>query len=79
MAFGCALCLLCLLIIPDDGAQASQFASTPWPLPMVTIVVLIGTRVQLLFGKLLHTSLTIPAVLVAHHIGGKGNKHVDKA
>jgi hypothetical protein len=43
IVFGVALCLLSILATANDGDGAVVLAETAWPLPIVAIVVFIGT------------------------------------
>jgi hypothetical protein len=43
IVFGVALCLLSILATANDGDGAVVLGETAWPLPIVAIVVFVGT------------------------------------
>jgi hypothetical protein len=66
--FGSVVCLLTLLVTQKDGEAAFNFAETAWPLPTISLAILIGKScLTLRLHILIHYSVGCPP----HDLGGK--------
>lgn len=69
--FGSVVCLLTLLVTQKDGEAAFNFAETAWPLPTISLAILIGKSCLTLrlhrVRFLIHYSVGCPP----HDLGGK--------